>query len=90
MPYMLEFYQAEGCPHSAEVRETLTDLGLSYVIHNPRRPGSEGGDTLNELTQQAMVDIGGEDAIPFLVDTDRGETRYESEEIVDYLETHYE
>ncbi|ELZ19543.1 hypothetical protein C477_07733 [Haloterrigena salina JCM 13891] len=90
MPYVLELYQAEGCPNSAEVRETLTDLGLSYVIHNPRRPGSEGGDTLNELTQRAMVDIGGEDAIPFLVDTDRAETRYESEEIVDYLETHYE
>ncbi|WP_126662154.1 glutathione S-transferase N-terminal domain-containing protein [Haloterrigena salifodinae] len=87
---MLELYQAEGCPHSAEVRETLTDLGVSYVIHNPRRPGNEGGDVLNELTQQAMVDIGGEDAIPFLVDTDRGETLSESEEIIDYLETHYE
>ncbi|NUB89542.1 glutathione S-transferase N-terminal domain-containing protein [Haloterrigena sp. SYSU A558-1] len=87
---MLELYQAEGCPHSAEVRETLTDLGVSYVIHNPRRPGDEGGDTLNEQTLQAMEAIGGEDAIPFLVDTDRGETRYESDEIVDYLETHYE
>ncbi|QRV13728.1 glutathione S-transferase N-terminal domain-containing protein [Haloterrigena salifodinae] len=87
---MLELYQAEGCPHSAEVRETLTDLGVSYVIHNPRRPGNEGGDVLNKLTQQAMVDIGGEDAIPLLVDTDRGETLSESEEIIDYLETHYE
>ncbi|WP_339102337.1 glutathione S-transferase N-terminal domain-containing protein [Haloterrigena salinisoli] len=87
---MLELYQAEGCPHSAKVREKLTDLGVSYVIHNPRRPGDEGGDTLNEQTLQAMEAIGGEDAIPFLVDTDREETRYESEEIVDYLETQYD
>jgi len=34
-----------------------------------------------------MIDLGGEDAIPFLVDTDREESRYESDEIVDYLET---
>ena len=87
---MLELYQAEGCPHSADVREKLTDLGVSYVIHNPRRPGSEGGDVLNELTLEAMTELGGEDAIPFLVDTDRGETLYESEEIVDYLERNYE
>ena len=87
---MLELYQAEGCPHSADVREKLTELGVSYVIHNPRRPGDEGGDTLNEQTLQAMQAIGGEDAIPFLVDTDREETLYESEEIVDYLETNYD
>ncbi|WP_090303884.1 glutathione S-transferase N-terminal domain-containing protein [Natronorubrum texcoconense] len=86
---MLELYQAEGCPHSADVREKLTDLGVSYVIHNPRRPGSEGGDVLNDGTQQAMEAIGGEDSIPFLVDTAREEALYESEEIVDYLEAHY-
>ncbi|WP_459806561.1 glutathione S-transferase N-terminal domain-containing protein [Halopiger thermotolerans] len=86
---MLELYQAEGCPHSETVRETLTDLGVSYVIHNPRRPGHEGGDVLNEQALDAMTAIGGEDMIPFLVDTDRGETLYESEDIVEYLEEHY-
>lgn len=86
---MLELYQAESCPHSADVREKLTDLGVSYVIHNPRLPGGEGGDVLNEQTQQAMEAIGGEDSIPFLVDTDRQEALYESEEIVEYLEEHY-
>ncbi|MXV64464.1 glutaredoxin [Natronorubrum sp. JWXQ-INN-674] len=87
---MLELYQAEHCPHSADVRETLSELGVSYVIHNPRLPGSEGGDVLNEQTQQMMTTIGGEDSIPFLVDTDREETLYESEAIIDYLETNYE
>ncbi|MDQ2050548.1 glutathione S-transferase N-terminal domain-containing protein [Natronolimnohabitans sp. A-GB9] len=87
---MLELYQAEGCPNSTDVRETLTGLGVSYVIHNPRRPGAEGGDTLNERTQQAMLDLGSEDSIPFLVDTSRGETLHESEAIVEYLERHYQ
>ena len=87
---MLELYQAESCPHSQDVREKLTDLGASYVVHNPRLPGDEGGDVKNEQTHAELTDVGGEDAIPFLVDTARGETRYESEEIVEYLEEHYE
>lgn len=29
---MLELYQAEGCGYSQKVRETLTALGVSYVI----------------------------------------------------------
>ncbi|WP_276254423.1 glutathione S-transferase N-terminal domain-containing protein [Halomontanus rarus] len=86
---MLELYQAEGCPHSAKVREALTDLGLSYVIHNPRRPGEEDDDVRNEQTHRELTELGGRDAIPYLVDTDREEAHYESDEIVDYLETHY-
>ena len=86
---MLELYQAEGCPYSKRVRETLTELGVSYVIHNPRLPGGQGGDVLNEQVHDEMVAVGGEDSIPFLVDHARGETRYESADIVDYLEEHY-
>lgn len=86
---MLELYQAEGCPYSAKVRETLTDLGVSYVVHNPRLPGGQGGDVLNEQVHEELVAIGGEDAIPFLVDHAREETRYESDDIVEYLQTHY-
>jgi glutathione S-transferase len=87
---MLELYQAEGCPHSTEVREALTDLGVSYVAHNPRLPGEEGGDVRNEQTRRMLVDVGGEDQIPLLVDTERGETIYGSDDIVDHLERQYE
>ena len=86
---MLELYQAEGCPHCAKVREALTDFGVSYVIHNPRLPGDEGGDVLNEQTHQEMTELGGQDQIPYLVDTAREETLYESDDIVEYLEEHY-
>jgi glutathione S-transferase len=86
---MLELYQSEGCPHCAKVRENLSALGVSYVIHNPRLPGDEGGDVTNDVTHDELV-AGGADQIPYLVDTDRGVTMYESDDIVEYLETHYE
>lgn len=86
---MLVLYQAESCDHSAKVREKLTELGLSFVAHNPRLPRNEGGDILNEQTLDELVRVGGEDQIPFLVDTLREETRYESADIVDYLEEQY-
>lgn len=86
---MLELYQAEGCPHSAEVRDALTDLGLSYVTHNPRRPGGEGGDLLNEVTHAEMTEHGGKDQIPYLVDSRHGVTMYETDDIVEYLQETY-
>jgi glutathione S-transferase len=85
---VLELYQAEACPHSAAVRETLTELGLSYVVHNPRRIGDDP-ETLNAQTQAELEAVGGADQIPFLVDHTRGETLYESDRIEQYLREHY-
>ena len=83
---MLELYQAEGCQYSAKVRETLTDFGVSYVVHNPR---SAAGETRNEPTHDQLQTLGGENQIPFLVDHQRGVMMYESDDIVAYLEEHY-
>ncbi|MGB9965159.1 glutathione S-transferase N-terminal domain-containing protein [Halobacterium hubeiense] len=86
---MIELYQSEGCPYCAKAREKLSELGISYVAHNPRLPGDEGGDVTNEVTHDELT-AGGEDQIPYLVDTDREITLYESDDIVEYLEQHYE
>lgn len=83
---MLELYQAEDCPYSATVREALLELGVSYVIHNPRH---HDGEVTNEQTRDELFALGGQDQIPFLVDHRRGVTMYESEAIVDYLREHY-
>jgi glutathione S-transferase len=83
---MLELYQAERCGYSKNVRETLTDLGVSYVVHNPR---SATGETRNDQTLDQLRTLGGDEQIPFLVDHQRGVRMYESDEIVDYLEDHY-
>lgn len=87
---MIELYQAEGCPHCAKVRETLTELGVSYVAHNPRLPSKDGGTVCNEQVHEELVAVGGKDQVPFLVDHGRGESLYESDDIVEYLEAHYE
>lgn len=86
---MLELYQSEGCPYCEKVREKLSKLGVSYVSHNPRLPGDEGGAVTNAVTHDELT-AGGEDQIPYLVDTERGVTMYESDDIVGYLEKHYE
>lgn len=83
---MLELYQAEGYGYSETVRDALTDLGVSYVIHNPR---TAAGETRNEQTHDELTGLGGRDQIPCLVDYQRGVTMYESEEIVEYLEENY-
>lgn len=83
---MLELYQAEDCPYSETVRQTLTDLGVSYVVHNPR---THSGTVRNEQTHAELVTLGGADQIPFLVDQKREVTMYESDDIVDYLTRHY-
>jgi len=85
---MLELYQSEGCPHCKKVREKLSELGLSYVAHNPRLPGGAGGDVTNDVTHEELA-AGGHDQIPYLVDTDRHVTLYESDAIVEYLDEHY-
>lgn len=84
---MLELHQAEGCPYSEKVRERMTELGLSYIIHNPRL---HGGEVRNEQTHDELLTLGGEDQIPFLVDHYNEKTLYESDTIVDYLNEQYE
>lgn len=83
---MFELYQAEGCGYSANVRETLTALGLSYVIHNlvlpPVRHATNRPMTSSEPSR-------GNDQIPFIIDHQHGVTMYESDDIVAYLEEHY-
>ena len=86
---MLELYQSEGCPHCGTVREKLSELGVSYVVHNPRLPGDAGGDVTNEVTYDELT-AGGQDQIPHLVDTDRGVKLHESDNIVAYLDVEYE
>lgn len=85
---MLELYQSEECPYSESVRHTMSELGLSYVAHNPRLPG-EDPDVTNEHTYQELLELSEEDEIPLLVDTDRRDVVSGSDRIVSFLEEHY-
>jgi glutathione S-transferase len=83
---MLELYQAEDCPYCEKVRETLMELGVSYVNHNPR---TAENDVRNQQVLEEMVSLGGKDQVPFLVDHQHGAELYESDDIIDHVEEHY-
>ena len=50
-------------------------------------PRTREGETLNEQTHDELLALGGEDQIPFLVDHQREETMYESDDIAEYLKS---
>lgn len=75
---MITLYQAEWCPYCHLVRQTLTELGLTYTAVNVPFERSE---------RHAIVDISGQDGVPVLVD---GETVLTaSAEIVTHLRATY-
>lgn len=76
---LLELYQAEWCPHSHEVRQRLTELGLAFIA----RPVPADAEDRHELRR-----IAGSDEIPALVLPD-GRVVSETDRIIDYLGEHY-
>ncbi|MDP3995009.1 MAG: glutaredoxin domain-containing protein [bacterium] len=53
---MLELYQFEECPYCRKVRTKLTDLGMSYIIHNVPRERPERVE-LEKLSGQKFVPV---------------------------------
>lgn len=73
----LLLFEREPCPYSRLVREALSILDLDAEVH----PCPKG-----ELAHRAELKLrGGKAQIPFLVDPNTGEQRYESRAIVEYL-----
>lgn len=78
---LLELYQFEECPSCQAVRVKLTDLRMSYIIHNVERERAKR-DSLEKITQQRFV--------PVLIDPNTGVTIVDDDEkAIAYLEEHY-
>ncbi len=77
---LLELYDYEGCPYCRKVREHLCELDLDVLVH----PVAHGSARRAELRQ-----LGGRVQVPYLVDPNRGQAMYESEDILAYLDQHY-
>lgn len=78
---MLELYQFEECSYCRAVRTKLTDLGLSYVIHNVPRD-RESRNELEKITGQRFV--------PVLIDPNTGATIADDDAgAISYLEENY-
>lgn len=77
---MLTLYYKTTCGYSRRVLDAAEALGVALNLKDVMT------DTvlLDELMQK-----GGKNQVPFLVDAERGVSMYESESIIAYLEEHY-
>lgn len=76
----LELYEFEACPFCRKVREALTALDLDATVY-PCPTGSR--------YRAVVLQKGGKELFPFLVDPGRGTSMHESDHIVRYLAETY-
>lgn len=77
----LVLYEFEACPFCRRVREALTRLDLEVEV----RPCPKGGTRF----RGELLQVGGQEQFPFLVDAGAGVSLYESSDIVAHLERRY-
>ncbi len=77
---MLELYQFERCPYGQKVRQKLTELDLDWISRTAPK-GSKN--------RKKLLELGGKEQVPFLVDSEKGVKMYESDDIIAYLEKEY-
>lgn len=77
---MIELYQKEDCPYCAKVRQVLTDLHLDWISRTAPKGAPQ---------RAKLLELGGKEQVPFMVDTDTGVMMYESDDIIKYLRQHY-
>lgn len=76
---MLILYWRPTCPYSHKVLDAAQTLGLTF----------EKKDIAERAIAQELIQRGGKQQVPYLVDTERSVEMYESMDIIAYLEEHY-
>lgn len=74
---MLLLYKMEGCPYCDKVIKHLNEQGVAYRVL----------DVSDPVNMDELLHLGGEDQVPFFVDTDHNIKMYESEKIMEYVDT---
>lgn len=77
---MLTLYYKPTCPFSQRVLGEVEDMGVKLNLKNI------AGD---EVLTDELIQKGGKKQTPFLEDTDRDESLYESNDIIAYLQNNY-
>jgi len=77
---LVELWQTEWCPHSAKVRQRLTELGVAFVARQvPAAPAD----------RHEMREATGTDRVPALVLEDGTTLNGDAEEILEVLDDRY-
>ncbi|KAB5553005.1 hypothetical protein DKX38_010316 [Salix brachista] len=77
----IEIYEFEGCPFCRKVREIVAVLDLDVLFY----PCPQNGPTF----RPKVVQMGGKQQFPYMVDPNTGTAMYESDDIIKYLVQKY-
>ena len=67
----------EGCPYCQKVLNHLETKNIQF----------RSLDISDSVNMDELLHLGGEDQVPFLVDTEHNAKMYESDDIIEYLDT---
>lgn len=74
---MLLFYKLEGCPYCEKVLKHLEEKNIKF----------QALDIADPVNLDELLHLGGQEQVPFIVDTDHNAKMYESEKIIQYVDT---
>lgn len=74
---MLLLYKMEGCPFCEKVIKHLEEQNVQY----------RSLDVSDPVNFDELLHLGGQDQVPFLVDTDHNAKMYDSNKIIQYVDT---
>lgn len=74
---MLILYKMEGCPYCEKVLNALQEKNMTF----------KSLDISDPVNLDELLILGGEQQVPFLVDTEHNAKMYESDDIIEYLNT---
>lgn len=74
---MLLLYKMDGCPYCEKVLKHLEEKQITF----------RSLDISDPVNLDELLHLGGEQQVPFLVDTDHNAKMYESEDIIQYVDT---
>jgi len=76
---MLLLYTKTGCPFCAKVLDYVRAEDIELEERN----------IADEENRKELIEKGGEQQVPYLDDTEKNIRMYESDDIIDYLRTHF-
>lgn len=76
---MLTLYYKPTCAFCRRVMAVIDRLELNVEMK----------DVTEETVLKELITIGGKQQVPFLIDTDKGAEIYESDDIVNHLQSNY-
>ena len=72
---MFDLYILESCPYCKKVMDFMKEKNIPFHKF----------DTINNDNALKLLEIGGQDQVPFLHDTDNNKKIYDSERIIKYI-----